>query len=236
MTPATTTQAATNQGAIAIFVKTPGHSAIKTRLALGTGERYALDWYTHSARAVASVVREAAAQCGVVAYWAVAEQNAEMGNFWRELPIIAQGEGGLGERMARVHATLVQRHGFGMLIGADTPQITTELLCDGAQWLNDRVPRAAIGPAADGGFWLFGSNRAPAIEEWTSVTYSAPHTACRLCEEMVQLGQWRTLTELCDLDSTSDIPVVAQALQDLPQATAEQQALRDWMAAQDASQ
>ncbi len=229
-------QAGKNRGAIAIFVKTPGHSALKTRLAHGRGERYALDWYAHSARAVASVVRDAAKTCGIAPYWAVAETSPEAGSVWHEFPVITQGEGGLGDRMARVHAALVQRHGFGLLIGADAPQITTELLCEGAQWLDDRAPRAVIGPASDGGFWMFGSNRVPTLSEWTSIGYSAPDTMRRLRETMTPLGEWIMLSKLCDLDNVSDIPIVAQALQDLPLPTPEQAELRDWMAAQDAPQ
>src|SRR3546814_381382 len=65
-----------NGGALAIFVKTPGHSGLKTRLAAERGERYAVEWYRRAAAAVSSVARRAHARHGVTAYWAVAEAGA----------------------------------------------------------------------------------------------------------------------------------------------------------------
>src|SRR5690606_525788 len=56
-------------GALAIFVKTPGWSALKTRLAAGTGDAYAERWYRLAADAVASVAIRARAQHGLTAYW-----------------------------------------------------------------------------------------------------------------------------------------------------------------------
>ena len=90
---------------IAIFVKTPGYSPVKSRLAAECGRAYAEAWYLRAAAAVASVARTTAAD---------AKASASTGR-WRSpprskavrgpaFPMLGQGEGGLGERMARVHA------------------------------------------------------------------------------------------------------------------------------------
>lgn len=218
-------------GALAIFVKTPGHSPVKSRLAAERGERYAVDWYRQAAAAVASVVRVAQARYGVAAYWAVAEPDAL--DAWPGLPVIAQGEGGLGARMAQVHAQLVARHGFGVLLGADAPQLSAAMLGDAIDWLSASPKRLMLGPAHDGGFWLFGGNTVPPLQAWTAVRYSAADTARDLRQSMRGVGDWRTLATLTDADHASDLAAVQQALHALPDPTPEQRALVRWMREQE---
>lgn len=225
-------------GAVAIFVKTPGHSALKTRLAAVCGRAWAEHWYVLAAAAVASVAQRACAATGMVAYWAIAEAGAQ--SAWPDLPTIAQGDGTLGERMARVHAALVARHGFGLLIGADSPQLSADALVAAARWLvvpsatatvppPDLVGRFALGPAADGGFWLFGSNRAVATRIWTAVRYSQPHAGRDLQHAMRGLGTWHLLAQLIDVDHADDLEVARRALDDLADPTPAQLALARWM-------
>jgi uncharacterized protein len=217
-------------GALAIFVKTPGHSPVKSRLAAQRGERYAVTWYRHAAAAVASVARQAVQRYGLTAYWAVAEADAL--DAWTDLPALAQGSGGLGERMARVQAELVRRHGFGLLLGADAPQLEADALHDAIGWLDASSPRLALGPAHDGGFWLFGSNLAPPLPRWTAVGYSVADTARQLQRVMHDLGAWRTLPALTDADHVEDLATVEAALHALARPTPAQQGLADWMSAQ----
>ena len=217
-------------GALAIFVKTPGHSVVKGRLAADCGQDYAQAWYLRAAAAVAAVARDAQARHGLTAYWAVAESDAL--NAWPGLPVIAQGHGGLGERMAHVHAQLVDQHGFGLLVGADAPQLTSALLGQAVDWLASPSPRFALGPASDGGFWLFGGNRAPPLAAWKAVSYSAAATARDLQTHMRELGAWCTLPALTDADHGRDLPAVLRALRALPDPLPEQRALAEWMQAQ----
>ena len=217
-------------GALAIFVKTPGRSVVKGRLAADCGQAYAQAWYQRAAAAVAAVARDAQVRLGLTAYWAVAEADAR--DAWPGLPVIAQGGGGLGERMAHVHARLVARHGFGLLLGADAPQVSTDDLGEACDWLASPSPRFALGPAHDGGFWLFGGNVAPPLEAWNAVTYSEASTARELQTRMRELGDWCTLPALTDADHGRDLPAVLLALQALPEPVAEQRALADWMQAQ----
>ncbi len=224
-------------GAVAIFVKTPGRSALKTRLAAVCGRAWAEHWYQLAAAAVASVTQRACDGTGMLAYWAVAEAGAE--SEWAGLPVIDQGDGTLGERMARVHAALVVRHGFALLIGADTPQLGADALVVTAHWLGSgsttiempatSAARFALGPAADGGFWLFGANRPVAVETWTAVQYSQPDAARDLQRAMRGLGAWHVLDELTDVDHAEDLDSVRQALDELPDPTPEQLALSRWM-------
>lgn len=216
-------------GAVAIFVKTPGFSAIKTRLALELGEALALQFHRLSAAAVASVAHRAQALHRMSVYWAVAESEPKALAQWNDFPSIAQQPGGLGERMARVHAQLVARHGFGVLIGADTPQLALRHLEQARQWLAAPPSRLTLGRAEDGGFWLFGANLAPPLDAWSAVEYSAPGTAAGLHARMRDLGTWQELPVLTDADHAGDLHVVVQALDALPDATPEQQALAAWI-------
>jgi len=214
---------------LAIFVKTPGYSPVKTRLAADCGRVYAEAWYWRAAAAVASVATVAAAREGITVYWAVAESAAIESGAWHGLPLLEQGDGGLGERMARVHASLVATHGAGVLIGADTPQLSADLLGEAIAWLRQPGPRLSLGLARDGGFWLFGGNVAPPVELWQQVRYSARETARDLLVALDGYGQWQTLPELTDVDCASDLAVALQELQSLPALQPEQQRLADWM-------
>jgi glycosyltransferase A (GT-A) superfamily protein (DUF2064 family) len=71
----------------------------------------------------------------------------------------------------------VQRHGHGLLLGADAPQLATRALTARARVVRGAGPRQAIGPARDGGFWLYGGNRAADLARWDAVAYSRPDTA-----------------------------------------------------------
>lgn len=223
-------------GALAIFVKTPGRSALKTRLAVALGREFAERWYWLAAQAVASVARRAAAHRGITTYWAVAEAQAEKD--WSGFSSIAQGCGGLGARMARVHAQLVARHGFALLIGADAPQLSAEALAEAAHWLgggtkrpdSDPLPaRLVLGPAADGGFWLFGANRIIADRAWTGVRYSRADTCRQFRRAMQTFGACRMLGELTDVDHADDLDTLRRALDELRDPTPEQCALMQWM-------
>jgi hypothetical protein len=201
-------------GAVAIFVKTVGHSAVKSRLAAERGAAFAHEFHRLAAAAVASVALRAQAVHGLSPYWAVAEPEAL--SQWRGMPAIAQAPGGMG-----------------LLIGADAPQVSVALLEQARAWLAEGPARLALGPARDGGFWLFGANLAPAPALWNAVHYSVPQTARELRERMHRLGRWRTLPTLADADHARDLPEVLRALRALADPTDEQRALADWLELQD---
>lgn len=209
---------------LAIFVKTPGHSPIKTRLAKATGAGFAEAWYRKSAEAVASIVRQLE---NIPAYWAVAEPDA--GAEWPDLPHLTQPEGGLGERMRDIHETLLERHAVSILIGADTPQVTRELLQDAIDRLGDPdQPACIIGPAADGGFWLVGANHRLPREAWSAPAYSRPDTRERFVEAMRKAQPslpWQELDTLTDVDTTDDLDAFISEMQALKTPTPEQRAL-----------
>lgn len=215
---------------VAVFVKTPGHSALKTRLAAGLGTTLAAAFHLRGAAAVAEVIETAAQRRALRGYWAVAEEDAIAANAWVGFPPLAQGEGGLGARMARVHEALIERHGAALLVGADAPQIDPDALVRAAEWLESDAPRLALGPARDGGFWLFGSNKTIEQTRWDSVEYGREDTAARFREALEGSGEWLRLGRLSDLDRAEDVPIVAAELAALANPLPRQRALAGWLA------
>jgi uncharacterized protein len=216
-------------GAIAIFVKTPGYSAVKTRLAATVGAKAADEWYARAARAVAEVASDACRAAGGTVYWAVAEQEAIAAGVWASLPNLGQGEGGLGARMASVHADLVHRHGHGLLLGADAPQLSADVLGAALHWCAAPVPRQVIGPAHDGGFWLYGANRITPPTRWDDVAYSRGETARDFRARFADRGEWLVLPTLTDVDRRDDLPAMRDELAALRTPSPAQRALVRWV-------
>ncbi|MFU8895857.1 MAG: TIGR04282 family arsenosugar biosynthesis glycosyltransferase [Gammaproteobacteria bacterium] len=212
-------------GGAAIFVKTPGLSPVKTRLARGFGREVAEQWHRLAAAAVAAVLRQAP---GLTVYWAVAEPAAQAAHAWPDLPLLQQGPGELGERMGRVHAALLERHDFALLLGADTPQVGPAELIEATDWLAAREARLVMGPARDGGFWLIGANCNPAAADWTQSPCSRADTARGFHAAMERHGGWRFLPTLTDVDEPGDLGPMLVELDRLQQPAPEQVRLAEW--------
>jgi uncharacterized protein len=219
---------------LAIFVKTPGHSPVKTRLAQGSDARFAEAFHLGAARAVAEVARDCADDdsgdtTGLTPYWAVAEPAAADTAHWPGLPCLLQPGGDLGARMAGIHEQLMQRHDAAILIGADSPQLQPRWLRHAARWLSAASARCVIGPARDGGFWLFGANRRLPVERWGQVAYSRADTAARFRTAFATAGEWATLPELVDVDTVEDLQALRDALRALPTPLPAQLAQLAWL-------
>lgn len=213
-------------GAIAIFVKTPGLSPVKTRLAVKIGQKNAETFHLASAKSVASVVQVLIEDNDIKGYYAVAEQSAVNHLFWEDLPCIWQGEGGLGERMAHIYQSLLAKHDYVILVGADIPQMTVEELLIALKWLEaSERGKLAFGPSEDGGFWLFGGNCNIPLKNWTDVKYSQSDTGKQFINKIKQAGEIKTLTSLRDVDEVEDLILLIDVLKRLEKPLPAQQAL-----------
>lgn len=213
----------TARGAIALFVKTPGLSPIKTRLAVKLGTDRAEQFHWLAARATASIINATGRLAKVQGYYAVAEQIAATNEIWRDMPCLWQGEGGLGERMRHVYEHLLCDHDFVILVGADIPQMTVADLKHASRWLeHEEQARFAFGPSLDGGFWLFGGNCPLPGMLWTDVEYSTVETGAQFLNAVKQWGEVETLRTLQDADKPSDLFVLHKALHELSSPLPEQ--------------
>lgn len=212
--------------AIAVFVKTPRLSPVKTRLAAEIGDRPAQQFHQLAVEAVAEIV---AGMPGVKPYWAVAELAAVNDPMWDRFSTVAQGDGGLGARLHQVCSTLQLRHGCVLLLGADAPQLTRLLLANALNALDNIRTPFVLGRATDGGFWLFGT-RCPVPETvWQTPTYSSDFTADELCTALSPYGEIAPVAALTDVDRADDLASAADALDELAEPTPAQRRIRDWV-------
>ncbi len=217
---------------IAIFVKTPGISPLKTRLAATMGVEYAQSWY----RLAAAAIAEVAQLSGAAVYWAVAEPEGMNASIWQDLPRIEQldfaQKTSLGARMHCVHQQLLARHSAAILLGADTPQLDIAVLHAVIDYLRTSEPRWAVAPALDGGFWLHGANCGAPLSAWEAVRYSSADTLAQFELAMADQGKLARFQSETDVDTAADLAACISALTKRAQPSAKQRVLLDWMHAQ----
>ena len=203
--------------AIAIFVKTPTLSPVKTRLAATIGKRKAIEFYGLCLNAVRATVEKADA----TPFWAVGEENGLNNPLWQDFGRLYTEEGGLGERQHHIYQTLRTKYDKVLLIGADTPQLSPLLLQETIAALEQHD--FVIGPARDGGYYLFGG-RAPVSKNiWTEVPYSVSTTREKL-ESLLPSAPAR-LPLLTDVDTELDFVLVPSEMPE-EMTTAQQEVVR----------
>jgi hypothetical protein len=212
------------KGAAAVFVKTSGFSPLKTRLAASVGEPEAHEFYRLACRSLAEQLSSTAQL--EQAYWAVAEPIPDVENHWGDFPLLAQGSGGLGQRLATVYTELLSRHDYAILLGADTPQLTSQHLLETHRRL--REVDVVIGPATDGGFYLFASRQPLRPELWEAVPYSQDDTCQRLVAELGSGTRVHWLPPLSDVDVVEDLPKMCRDLTEVRPLSPAQSQLLEW--------
>jgi uncharacterized protein len=127
---------------------------------------------------------------------------------WRRrgFDVIPQRGGGLEERIAAAFEDVA---GPALLVGMDTPQLTSELLAEGLDALARPGVDAVLGPALDGGYWSVGL-RAPRRAAFAGVPMSTPQTLRRQRSQLRQLGmRIHEQLPLRDVDTIEDARAVA---------------------------
>lgn len=192
---------------IIVFAKAPRPGLAKTRLipALGAAGAAAL-----AARMLAHALDQAVASgvggielCAAPAPWDAAWDGIELPE---GIVRTAQGEGDLGERMARA----AQRAGEAgepcagvLLIGTDCPALDAACLRQAASAL--READAVIAPTADGGYALLGLRRFDA-SVFADIAWSTPTVAATTLARLDALGWPCTrLPLLHDIDEPADL-------------------------------
>lgn len=182
-------------GALAVFVKTPELSPVKTRLAADIGQKKALRVYEALLARSAAMMREVR-RAGVAVCWAVGEAEGVRHARWKEFPAIHTGEGDLGERLHNVYSTLQAQYGRVALAGSDCPQLSAETVCAALARAHGRV---VVGPSEDGGFYLFVAARRIPERVWLGAPYSQADTlSSLLC--LLAPAEVETLVPLPDVD------------------------------------
>jgi glycosyltransferase A (GT-A) superfamily protein (DUF2064 family) len=193
-------------GAIAVFVKTIGRSPVKTRLAAAIGPDRATEFYRRCVAATHAVVQQARLSALLAPYWAVAEAEAIHDPTWSSFSTIRQGDGALGDRLDHVYRTLLQRHPYVILLGADSPLMSAEVIALAAQMMTtaSRAP-FAISRSGDGGYSLFAGRVAISSDVWQAVPYSSPRTGEVFVSQLQRVGEVIELPSVDDIDTVADL-------------------------------
>lgn len=205
--------------AIAIFVKTPALSPVKTRLAEGIGNEAAQEFYALSLQAIKETVKAVEA----VPYWAVAEEKGLTDPLWLGSPSLHTGDGNLGERQYYIYETLLDNYDRVLLIGADAPQISRDILEQAIIALDTHD--FVIGPARDGGYYLFGGRIKTPQKIWGLVPWSTGETRERL--ESLLPSEPAHLPLLTDVDTENDLKYMHQEMPE--HITTEQALILEWI-------
>lgn len=214
--------------AVALLVKTPGHSPVKTRLAEGIGARNAQIFHRLSALAMAESLSACARRFPdrLSPYWAVAEDSPEAIAEWAGFPIVRQGEGTFAERMHHVYRELRKSHRSVVIAATDSPEAKPGVWL--GAWRALQTPGSVIGPAADGGFYLAGSNLELPETVWSSIPLSTPTASHVLAREMSHVGACRWLPLLDDIDNAADLERLSRRLAAYPGLSRGLARLAEW--------
>ena len=121
--------------------------------------------------------------------------------------VVAQRGAGLDERIGWAFQDV---GGPGLLVGMDTPQVSSGDLAFALGELGREETDAVLGPAPDGGYWAVGM-RDPRPEAFIGVPMSTARTCHAQRTRLAQLGLLVTeLPELRDVDRMEDAIAVAR--------------------------
>ena len=185
--------------ALVVIAKAPLAGRSKTRLTPPLSHEQA------AALAEASLRDTLAAVCATPARRRVLVLDGEPGSWLPSgVELLAQRGAGLDERLANAFEDL---GGPALIVGMDTPQLTPSLLELGLARL--RHASAVLGPAADGGYWAIGLQRADP-RALLDVPMSTAHTALAQRRRLRELGlRVEELPQLRDVDTYGDAVSVA---------------------------
>ncbi len=194
-------------GALAIFVKTPELSPIKTRLAASLGPKNAAQFYELSLAATSAIAKHLQEKMpGLQIYWAVAEREGLPAKRWESFPAVYQGSGGLGARLNSIYQELLKKHHYVCFIGADSPHVCVEDFRGGLLLTARHLGRKFVmGETLDGGFYFFGGSIPMSSSTWLGVEYSTSQTAEQLKAKLSESADIELLKKNFDIDTVDDL-------------------------------
>lgn len=185
---------------LVVFARAPRLGRVKRRLARDLGALAA--WRFHAYN-TALLLRRLGGDARWTTWLAVTPDRAarEAAALWGHRgPVLAQGSGDLGARMGRVLRWLPP--GPVVIVGSDIPGIGGGEVSAAFAALgrSDFV----LGPAADGGYWLIGARRRPAVRlPFAGVRWGGPQALADTRANMA--GRVELLDKLQDVDTAADL-------------------------------
>lgn len=192
------------RGGIVVMAKAPVPGRVKTRLCPPCTFDQA------AALAEASLADTLAAVCATPAAWRAVALEGEAGPWLPAgVEVVAQRGAGLDERLA---AAFDDTGAPAVVVAADTPQVTPELLDAALSGLARPGVDAVLGPTEDAGYWVLGLRRAQP-EVFVGVPMSHPTTLASQRRRLRRLGlRVAELPPLRDVDEIDDAVAVASTI------------------------
>ncbi len=207
------------KGRLVVFAKEPRPGLVKTRLGKAIGDEAASLLYAAFLEDLSKTLCDPARWEAVLAYAGVAmgpELTRSFGDGWRRE---SQGEGSLGDRMARAFS-LAAAAGVSrtVLVGSDAPTLT-RLDVEAAFDALAKGADVVLAPAPDGGYSLIGlAARVPFAELFASVRWSTASAREDTLARASELGLKATLLgEIPDVDLVGDLFDLARRLEGNPE-------------------
>lgn len=194
-----------NTQRLIIFAKTPLKGLVKTRLIPALGEQGAAvladQLIQHSLASFSHLKNTTVEYCV-----APSAQHS----YWQCLPqylrLTEQGEGNLGERMARALQRGLQEADKCLIIGTDCPALTADIIEQAFKSLDNYD--ACINPVIDGGYALLGLTQFSSTL-FTNIPWSTEQVADLTRQKMAALTwSFYELPELADIDRPDDLALL----------------------------
>lgn len=191
--------------AVIVFAKAPVAGLAKTRLAPVLGRAGAARL---AERLLQAAVRSAlAARIGPVELCCTPDiGHPAFAGIARRHPVRldAQGDGDLGDRMARALGRVLDRHRRAVLIGTDVPALDAAYLRQAAAALLDH--EAVFGPATDGGYTLVGLSTPAPVALFRDIAWGTAQVMHQTRQRLALLGLRHVeLPALPDVDEPGDL-------------------------------
>jgi len=196
-----------NRVRIVIFAKAPHPGFAKTRLIPALGEKGAADLARTMLRHTVSEALQAKVDIVELCCAPASDPLWDALDLPEALIRTDQGEGSLGERMARASARVIAGAESILLIGTDCPALNAPRLREMALAL--RNVDAVITPALDGGYVALGLNRFDARLfqgiAWSTDTVASA-TRARLARLAWSVRQYPPQRDIDEPDDLHDLP------------------------------
>ncbi|WP_108885891.1 TIGR04282 family arsenosugar biosynthesis glycosyltransferase [Pseudoprimorskyibacter insulae] len=183
---------------LVVMVKEPRAGRVKTRLGRDISQTAAAWWFRHQCTRLLRRLDDPRWHL----FLAVSPDRAGLtSRKWpAHLPRLPQGQGDLGDRMARIFRSLP---GPTAIIGADIPGIQPDHIARAFRALGQND--AVFGPAHDGGYWLIGLKHTPPATLFQNTRWSTEHA---LTDTIATLPGKRIalIDTLRDVDTAADLP------------------------------
>ncbi len=155
-----TAETPVTDGCILLFVKSPQHAPVKSRLAESIGEETACELYKNFVLDILETLTGVMATAGHALHVCVYPPETRASQFIRkwlgdDYRYLPQKGNDLGERMRNAFlASFADGYERALIIGSDAPDLPREIITEAFDRLEQG--EAVIGPAYDGGYYLIG--------------------------------------------------------------------------------